>query len=123
MHLGIQEKHQRGKGWRTFQGLMKNKVVFPGVIREKNVKFPMVLVLGLGISRSVAQLCRISHSEASFHLEFPGVNSKVKSLEIPGVFLKKYIVNPSHPATPRFFFLEQLICTLFSFSDSEITIT
>ena len=54
-HWAISEKNKTGGGgggWRwNFQGLIKNNVEFPGVIKKEKTKnhmeFPGVLVLGL----------------------------------------------------------------------------
>ena len=49
------------KKLRNLQGLIKNRVEFPEVI--KNVEFTGVLVLGLIISRGTIKFCGVSRSE------------------------------------------------------------
>ena len=58
---------------KKIQGLIKNNVEFPGVIKKNHVKSPGILVFSLKISEECKQFCGVSRGQALFCLEFSGV--------------------------------------------------
>ena len=74
-----------------FQRLVENNVEFSGVIKKKHVEFPGALVSSIKISKRCITILQ-SFQGWSFVLSEIS-SSKVRNLNIPGVFSKKYILN------------------------------